>query len=131
MRDKKPAQHEYRTLYNALSYLSDCAAHLAACSWTEHKSVTVYDYRRATAIACGQVSGVCTILYNRLARLIAFNSSDARIAAAARRELESDIQLNSQFSTKEVRELVSNLKKVEVKEKSGKRQGKKGKGTTD
>ena len=59
------------------------------------------------------MAGVCTILYNRLARLIAFNSSDPRIAAAARTDLESDIQLNSNFTTKEVRDLVEGLRKLE------------------
>jgi hypothetical protein len=94
--------------------------------------VDVFAYREASAIACGQVAGVCTILYNRLARLIAFNSSDPRIANAARLDLESDIQLNSNYTTKEVRDLVNGLKATEpisnLSLSSGRRNKGKGKG---
>jgi hypothetical protein len=115
-------------LYTSLSYLTDCAAHLAACSWTENPNVTVYDYREACAIACGQVAGVCQLLFKRLARLIAFNSADQRIATAARQDLESDIQLNSNFTTKEVRDLIEGLSEKKDKANSSKGKGKKGKG---
>ncbi len=71
--------------------------------------MTVFDYRTATRIAVGQVAGVCSLLYARLTRLIAFHSPDKRISAAARAELESDISLNSQYSSKEISELLSSL----------------------
>jgi hypothetical protein len=74
------------------------------------------------------VAGVCTILFNRLARLLAFHSSDARIAAAARSDLECDVSLNTQYTTQEVRDLLEGLKKVDTTGKGNKRNKNKDKG---
>jgi hypothetical protein len=77
------------------------------------------------------VAGVCQLLYKRLARLVAFNSPDPRISTEAKLKLETDIQLNSLYTTEEVRSLVEGLEKSEAnatkhrKPKKGKGKGQK------